>query len=108
MSLNENMIVSMENAPELPELQILSMRGNNIVNVDAISKYATLKQLDLGSNALASIPSSMTALTSLEVLTLKGNKIEAVYGGTLASLTRYIVPGARSLFSNLTFLVVIA
>jgi len=89
LSLNDNQIQSTRNAPSLPSLQYLSLRGNNLNDILKLVEYESLKGLDVSSNNIGAIPEGFTSLKALEVLNMSSNNIKAVYGEVFSKLVRY-------------------
>lgn len=65
--------------PRFPSLRHLSLPSTSLFGFPEIP-YTTLTHLDLSSNLLNTIPSSLSTLTSLESVNLSSNMIESVRG----------------------------
>ena len=65
--------------PRFPSLRHLSLPSTSLFGFPELD-YTTLTHLDLSSNLLNTIPSSLASLTSLESVNLSSNMIESVRG----------------------------
>ncbi|KXZ43849.1 hypothetical protein GPECTOR_79g128 [Gonium pectorale] len=77
-------LLAIGQVPELPRLsnlQSLCLHGNNITRVEGLQHLTNLVDLNLSSNALASIdPGSLRALSRLTSLNLASNRLQTVQG----------------------------
>jgi internalin A len=85
-------------AMRIPNLRVLSLRGNGITEVpSAIANLSCLRVLALDDNQIASLPSSIGDLAGLERLTLTGNLLTELPSeiGNLCSLESLTVSRNR-------------
>ncbi|XP_039295282.1 lutropin-choriogonadotropic hormone receptor [Nilaparvata lugens] len=87
LNLGSNLISSIpvNSFPDLGNLIILLMKRNQIstIDEDAFSNLTALRVLELDDNLLTHIPIALTKLTSLQELSVSGNRIKFVAGGIL-------------------------
>ncbi|XP_062841006.1 toll-like receptor 5 [Trichomycterus rosablanca] len=89
LNLSHNLLdkISSETFENLPSLEVLDLSNNNIRMLmrDSFTGLASLALLDLSDNSLQLVD-KLAVLPRLQVLYLKGNRIESLYG--LPSQTR--------------------
>ncbi|XP_047004598.1 lutropin-choriogonadotropic hormone receptor-like [Schistocerca americana] len=87
LNLANNLVTSISagDFPRLPNLVVLVMKRNQITTIDddAFQNVTSLRSLHLDDNFLHKIPSALTRLTSLQELSVSGNRIKYIPGGVL-------------------------
>ncbi|XP_049766208.1 lutropin-choriogonadotropic hormone receptor-like [Schistocerca cancellata] len=87
LNLANNLVTSISagDFPRLPNLVVLVMKRNQITTIDddAFQNVTSLRSLHLDDNFLHKIPSALTRLTSLQELSVSGNRIKYMPGGVL-------------------------
>ncbi|PNH07526.1 Leucine-rich repeat and coiled-coil domain-containing protein 1 [Tetrabaena socialis] len=74
-------VAQVPNIHRLTGLRSLCLHGNNIAQLEGLQALTSLVDLNLSSNAVASIdPGSLRGLTLLTSLNLAGNRLQAVQG----------------------------
>lgn len=78
LSLNGGTMTTLD-ASSLPNLEALSVSGNNLTKVDpSIASLQNLKLLNLSANRLSSLPNSFASLSSLLFLDMRHNQLESM------------------------------
>lgn len=84
---------TLENIPATYSVNITSLilHHNHIVmnssDIQALRRYSKLKKLDLSYNLISELPGgAFSALSSLEILSLRGNKLQTIRNETFTDL----------------------
>jgi Leucine-rich repeat (LRR) protein len=76
--LDSNKIRNIEFKAEIPALQVISCKENNIVTVQGIAFAPLLTEVDLSGNDLSELSDSWSKLFNLKVLILKKNSLTSL------------------------------
>ena len=73
--LDSNKIKTLEFRGELPSLQVLSCKENNITSIKGIQNAKNLYEAELSSNDISTLSSEWAPLPNLRILSMKNNSI---------------------------------